>query len=146
MEEQEQLPDDANFDLHEEEETPGHWRVIRDVIVFQFKLAMDGIRDLLLSPVSIGAGIYGLIFSPDDPGKYFNQLLKFGRKTDVWINLFGETHYSEDDRPGDSSDVHIKKLEDLLRAEYEKGGIVKNLKKSTDDIIERLRKEQNRKP
>ena len=60
-----------------------------EVLVFQFKLALDGLRDLLLSPLSLGAAILGLFFGADEPARYFRRVLNFGRRTETWINLFG---------------------------------------------------------
>ena len=137
-----------------QEPVPNRWQVLRDTVAFQFKLLMDGARDVLLSPISIGAAILGLIFSPDNPGIYFNRLMKFGRKTDAWINLFGASHYDPNSETRDSNDIdsndidgkdidskdidskdkarntkknvssdaYVKKLENLLIAEYNKGG------------------------
>jgi len=126
-------------------DAPDRWQLIRDIVGFQFKLAMDGIRDLVLSPISIIAGVIGLIASPDNPGKYFNRLLKFGRKSDVWINLFGASHhyYREGDQDSEapSSDAYIRKLEEMLVAEYQRGGVVKNLKDRTDKLINQIRKD-----
>jgi hypothetical protein len=64
-------------------------QLIWDVTLFQFKLAADGLRDLLLSPVSIVAGIMGLLAGGEDPHRYFRRLLRLGRRSEIWINLFG---------------------------------------------------------
>lgn len=64
-------------------------QLIWDVILFQFKLAFDGLRDVLLSPVSIIAGILGLVAGGDDPHQFFRRLLRLGRRSEAWINLFG---------------------------------------------------------
>lgn len=124
-----------------EETPPNHWQLLRDMVVFQAKLALDGLRDLVLLPISLVAGIAGLLFSPDNPGKYFQRLLEFGRKTDIWINLFGATeHYSgEVDTP--SSDAYVKKLEEMLISEYKRGGVVKNIKDQTDSLVKRIQAE-----
>ena len=147
-----------------QEPVPNRWQVLRDTVAFQFKLLMDGARDVLLSPISIGAAILGLIFSPDNPGIYFNRLMKFGRKTDAWINLFGASHYDPNSETRDRNDIdrndidskdkarntkkdvssnaYVKKLENLLIAEYNKGGLIKDLKEGTDTLLEKLRKDQ----
>lgn len=65
-------------------------RTLTDLAVFQFKLALDGLRDLLLSPVAIVAALAGLIAGGDRPDRYLREVLKFGLKTERWINLFGE--------------------------------------------------------
>jgi hypothetical protein len=64
-------------------------RLIWDVTLFQFKLVADGVLDLLMSPLSIAAGILGLMAGGDDPHQYLRRVLRLGRRTDVWINLFG---------------------------------------------------------
>ncbi len=63
-------------------------QLLWDVLVFQFKLAMDGLRDVLLVPVSIVAAIIGFVV-PGDPARFFLKVLAFGRRTEAWINLFG---------------------------------------------------------
>ena len=66
-----------------------HWALISRLITFQFKLAMDGLRDLLLSPVSIGFVLYGILVQREQPDKYFRRLMRFGRDSDHFITLFG---------------------------------------------------------
>ncbi len=75
-------------------------QLVWDVLVFQFKLAFDGLRDLLLSPLSIVAAVMGLLAGGDDPYQYFRRLLRFGRRSEIWINLFGHRR-----RVGTSDDV-----------------------------------------
>ena len=110
-----------------------HWQLLGDVLALQFKLAIDGVRDLLLSPISIVAAIAGIFTHPENPGVHFERVLKFGHKTDKWINLFGA-------EPESSSDVYVKKVEDFVVNEYNKGGVVKSIKDNTDGLIGRLRK------
>jgi len=64
------------------------WRVL----LFQFKLIADGLRDLILSPVSLIAVLMGLLSGGKQPDIYFKRLMRFGRKSDVWINLFDQHH------------------------------------------------------
>ncbi|MEQ8783475.1 MAG: hypothetical protein RIE06_27750 [Roseibium album] len=76
--------------------------LIWDVIVFQFKLAFDGLRDVLLSPVSIVAGIMGLVAGGDDPHQYFRRVMRLGRRSEAWINLFGAHRHGTSDALVDS--------------------------------------------
>lgn len=123
------------------EPTPNHWQLIRDVAVFQVKLALDGIRDVVLLPVSLGAAIMGLVISPDNPGKYFNRLLELGRQSDVWINLFSASEHYQSDAETPSSDAYVQKLEDMLISEYKRGGVVKDIKDHTDHLVDRIQTE-----
>ncbi|MFT7385132.1 MAG: hypothetical protein ACI90G_002722, partial [Urechidicola sp.] len=53
-----------------------YWRLLRDVVVFQGKLALDGLRDLLLSPLSIILALAGAVLSPTDPHRYLRRLMQ----------------------------------------------------------------------
>ena len=81
-----------------------------DVVVFQFKLAFDGVRDILLVPLSIFSALLGLAAGGDEPDRYFKQLLRFGRRTDAWLNLFGRRSH------GKTSDKLIRPLQDKVFA------------------------------
>jgi hypothetical protein len=65
-------------------------QLIWDVVMFQFKLLCDAVRDVLLSPLSIIAAVLGLLVGGDDPHRYLRRLLRLGRRSDMWINLFGQ--------------------------------------------------------
>lgn len=137
-----------------------HWPLLGRLISFQFKLIMDGLRDLLLSPISIVFVLYGIVFQRQHPEKYFNRLLRFGRKSDGFINLFeehnGPSIVKTDHVPLDprntslseksvnlrskTSDDYVKKLEELILTEYNKGGFITGIKHGTDDLLEKLQK------
>lgn len=116
-----------------------HWQVLSDVLAFQFKLAMDGLRDLLLSPISIIAAIAGLVSSRSDPGRYFYRLLNYGHRTDRWINLFN-TYTSEntDNNSEVSADHFVRRAEQIVLNEYHKGGAVQDIKRRADGVIDKL--------
>lgn len=65
--------------------------LVRRTILFQFRLAADGLRDLLLSPISVIAALLGLL-NPDNPSWAFDRLMAMGRVSDRWINLFEQEH------------------------------------------------------
>ncbi|MCB1644869.1 MAG: hypothetical protein KDI36_05425 [Pseudomonadales bacterium] len=112
----------------------GHWAVLGELIAFQFKLALDGVRDLLLSPVSIIAALAGMLSSSSDPGRHLRKVMSFGRRSDRFINLFGEF----DDSPSHRSDDYLRKIEAILQEEYRKSGVVTDLKNSTDQLFHHL--------
>lgn len=89
--------------------------VLRDVIVFQLKLLVDGLRDLLLSPVSILAAFVDLLVPGDDGGKRFYGVVHFGRRTEQWINLFGMADKHDPEAPPAGIDVLLAELEGLVR-------------------------------
>ncbi len=87
--------------------------LVWDVIVFQFKLAADGLRDLALVPISLVAALAGLLVGGSRPARYFHQVLKFGRRTEYWINLFGYR------RRGATSDDILRPIQDRVFEEAE---------------------------
>ena len=141
-----------------------HWALIGRLITFQFKLAMDGLRDLLLSPVSIGFVLYGILVQREQPDKYFRRLMRFGRDSDHFINLFGEKQETLGPKPdideidkemvlssanvADSrtvtSDDYVKKLESLILSEYKKGGLLTEPNHGTDAILQKLQSKAER--
>ena len=118
---------------------PGRWQLLRDLIAFQFKLTLDALRDLLLSPVSIILVIAGLVTGQKNPGKYFYDLLHLGHKSDKWINLFGLPD-EENENSQISSDQYLGKVEKIVVDQYHKGGIVKSIKDGTDTLMNKLTK------
>ena len=87
--------------------------LLHDVLVFQFKLALDGLRDVFLSPISLLVALLGVLIGRCDPGKYFRRLLELGYTSDRWINLFNA--YSEEDGP--PSDTLVRKAETIVKKE-----------------------------
>ncbi len=102
----------------QDSESRGHRRfaLAYEVLLFQFKLLADGLRDVLLSPLSIGAAILGMLAGGDEPDVYFRRLQRLGRRSETWINLFGRH------RHGPSADQLAAPLKDKLSNEYRRGG------------------------
>lgn len=123
---------------------PDRWTLIRDVVVLQGKLIVDGFRDLILVPVSLGAGVLSLIKSSPGPGNEFYELLRMGRRSERWINLFGaaERVYGPagdaDKLPGYDIDEIVTRVESFIIDEYQSGGVTKQAKNRLDQALELL--------
>jgi hypothetical protein len=65
------------------------WIILRDLLIFQVKLFLDGAKDLVLSPVSLGAAVIDLFIPTDKPGERFYAVMRLGEKFDRWLSLFG---------------------------------------------------------
>jgi len=68
---------------------PAPGQLIRGLVSFQFRLILDGTRDLILSPVSVIATLLDLLGPESRRGQYFEMLCFWGHRSDRWINLFG---------------------------------------------------------
>lgn len=126
-------PDSRNF----------RWRTLRDMLAFQAKLLMDGLRDLVISPVSLVAALIDII-NPSRDG-YFPRVIDWGRKTERWINLFGhyDRHHADDDENRQRSanpknmDEIVSRLEGLVVEQYHKGGMTAAAKRAIDQGLDR---------
>lgn len=100
--------------------TPPHHdarvRLIWEIAVFQCKLLAESIRDLFLSPISIISVIVGLVAGGDQPDVYFRRVQRFGRRSDLWLNVFGHR------QRGPTADEMVRPFEEKLLAQTRPGG------------------------
>jgi len=120
--------------MHEPESTRRR-ELFRDAAIFQLKLMADGFRDLVLVPVSLVAALAGLVRGGDDPGQGFRQVLDLGRRSEQWINLFGQH-----DPPGNGGDTAsldglLARAEGLVRQQAREGGISESTRKAVERVI-----------
>lgn len=112
------------------QKTSVRWNLVRDIAVFQGKLLVDGLRDLVLVPASLIAGIMSLASgSEGKPGTQFYRLLGVGKSSEHWINLFGALRNAPPDleHPEPFPDVDIDeivgKIEGFVIDEQKRGGV-----------------------
>ena len=136
--------------MHEPE--IARWSLIRDMLVFQAKLAMDAIRDLLLSPVSIMCGLIDIFKSNTLSQSYFHRLMRFGQQTDSWLNLFGNHDKGAEQLKFTGSqkaknDVNVdqlfSKVESLLKEQHGKGGLTASAKTTLDRYLDKIVENKN---
>lgn len=138
------------------------WRLARDVAVFQGKLFVDGLKDLVLAPVSLVAALVGLLLHRDRPGGLFYAVLRAGHGFDRWVNLFGasqralppgpETRASLDRADsaspanGEGLDSYVARIEQVLVEQYGRGGLTAKAKDAIDQAIDGLQQRGKRPP
>ena len=131
------------------------WPLIRDVLVFQCKLLVDGFRDLALLPVSLLVGIVSIIGKGkgSPPGREFYDLLHAARRSERWINLFGAAAKREQERTDTAQsastttpdlDALVARVESFLVEEYRKGGITAQTKARMDTALNSLQQARER--
>ena len=69
--------------------------LIRDLVILQLKLWMDGVKDIVLSPLSIGAGVLDILFGPATDGHRLYKVMALGERFDLWLNLYDATGRAE---------------------------------------------------
>lgn len=121
--------------------------LVRDSLVFQGKLLLDGLRDLALVPVSIVATMLDLMSKSEPPAQRFHAVLKFGRRTERWIGLFtaaermpGDLVFAEDDGLDDmlNVDTMVDQIERLIMTEYERDGTSGSAREVVDRTWRRI--------
>lgn len=100
---------------------PTRGRVLRDFALFQLKLLVDGLKDLVLSPLSLGVLVVGLI-SPQWAGPLWRRIFRVGRALDHWIDLFPDPEADASGRSGPTMHSAIGHAEALVAA-LRRGGV-----------------------
>jgi len=115
--------------------------LIRNAVVFQLKLMADGLRDLVLLPVSLVATVIGLLRGGDQPEREFLQVIEIGRESEQWINLFGN-HDCEDDTSAVASiDALFTKVETTLKQQYKAAGTSESAQAEIDEALQAAHEE-----
>ncbi len=123
------------------------WDLIKDMLVFQAKLAIDAIRDLFLSPVSIICGLADIFIGNSLSKSYFHKLMNIGHQTDSWLNLFGNHNKSGNNltvrnKQKTTVDMNVEQLfshvESLLKEQHSKGGLTASTKASIDRYLNKI--------
>ena len=113
------------------------WSFVGELAVFQIKLIIDGFKDVVLGPLSLLAGIFDLARgTPRDAG-LFRRVLRLGAEFDRWVGLFdGADGADGDGTPDDPAlDEQLRRLEHLLVAQRERGGLSADAQKAVDLAI-----------
>jgi hypothetical protein len=135
-------------------EAPGdhadRWTLIRDLFVFQAKLIVDGLRDLLLVPASLVAGIWSLVAGENGrPGPQFYKLVSLGKESELWIDLFKayenapEEVRREHEFAVKNMDELVDKFELFVVDEYERGGVTAQAKERIDKALDAIQRSRN---
>lgn len=130
-------------------DTVDRWTLVRDIGVLQVKLIVDGLRDLLLVPASLIAGLMSLLSNDlARPGPYFYQLLDLGKQSERWINLFGALQNAPADLrqvepfPKADMDELVGRLETFMIDEHKRGGITAQAKNRFDTALNAFRQKR----
>ena len=132
-------------------ETPGdypdRWTLIRDLFVFQAKLLVDGLRDLLLVPAALVAGIWSLVSSDNGrPGPQFYRLISLGKESETWIDLFKAYENApqelrrEHEFAVKNLDELVGRFESFVIEEYERGGVTAQAKERIDKALDAIQR------
>lgn len=126
--------------------------LVRDIAALQVKLLVDGFRDLLLVPASLIVGLVSLLKGGSDVGSEFYDLLRLGRRSERWINLFGAVDRLAAESAGDDGlqagggasggediDTLVERVEAFVVEEYRHGRVSGQARERLERAVGRLR-------
>ena len=135
---------DANSSADAIRPSPDRATLLRDIVVLQFKLIVDGLRDFILVPISLATGLVSLLRTGDRPGTEFYDLLRYGRHTDRAINLFGAAdrvhERSDEEAPMPDIDDLVSRVENFVIEEYRRGEVTAQARQRFDALRDALRR------
>lgn len=101
--------------------------VLRDLVIFQLKLFMDGVADFIIAQVALLAVLSDLLFPTDRKGKRFYWVMARAERFDRWLSLYGAADRADSEEDGlfgasqAGSDTLLGKLEALVMGRWEVG-------------------------
>lgn len=133
------------------QDASARWSLARDIAVFQAKLLVDGLRDLVMVPASLVAGMISLFSGSDgQPGTHFYRLLGVGKQSERWINLFGALRNAPPDLelpapfPDADLDDIVGKLEAFVVDDQRRGGMTAQARERVEKALSALQKRNRR--
>lgn len=88
-------------------DAPSRPKVIRDMLIFQAKLWLEGFKDLALMPLSLGAAVIDLVFG----GSTLYSVMKLGDQFERWVHLYAAL---EEEPPEKEPESTLRSLDHLL--------------------------------
>ena len=94
---------------------------IRDFIIFQLKLVIDGFKDGAVFAISFVAFGIDLVFRRHGRRRFFYKTMRVSEKFDLWLNLHGAAERADEDPDGlfgtskAGSDTLLGQVEQLVR-------------------------------
>lgn len=77
---------------------PGQKVVLRDTGIFLLKLWIDGLKDVALTFVALGATTIDVAFGPRKDGYLFYRVMNWGERFDLWLSLYGASEAAQHNR------------------------------------------------
>lgn len=113
------------------------WKFIRDVLVFEAKLAINNLHNFFQIPVTIAVAIFDLVVKGKEEGERFYKLVEFGRTIDDHIDIYSVISDREKKLNANYTiDAVVSRIEQVIVREYEKGGTTASVKAAVDKALD----------
>jgi hypothetical protein len=113
------------------------WKFVRDVLVFESKLALNNLHNFFQIPVTIAVALFDLIVKGKEEGERFYKLLELGRTIDDSIDIYSVIAHREKSLNKDYTvDAVVARIEEVIVREYKKGGSAATVKQAVDKALD----------
>lgn len=99
--------------------------LLRDLAIFELKLFLDGVGDLIISQVAIIAVAADILLPTERRGARFYWVMRKAEKWDRWLSLYGAANQADIEQDGlfgaspAGSDTLLGKLEAYVTGRWE---------------------------
>ena len=101
--------------------------VIRDLAIFQLKLLLDGLADVVIAQVALAAVALDLLFPAERKGQRFYAVMARAERFDHWLSLYGSAEAADVEEDGlfgaslAGADSLLGRLEAIVTGRWEIG-------------------------
>jgi hypothetical protein len=115
------------------------WRFLRDVAVFELKLMINNLHNFVQVPLTFFVALFDLVFKHGAEGSRFYWLVEQGRTIDDHIDVYSIIAHRERGLNRDYTvDAVLKRVEDVIKREYERGGTAATIKNAVDRTLDEM--------
>ncbi|MEJ0040996.1 MAG: hypothetical protein WDM81_01630 [Rhizomicrobium sp.] len=115
------------------------WKFIRDVAVFEMKLALNNLHNFFQIPLTLAVAAFDLVVRGKTEGERFYKMVEMGRTIDDSIDIYSIVAHRERVLNKDFTvDAVIGKVEAVIVREFEKGGTAASMKQAVDRAIDEM--------
>ena len=106
--------------------------------MFQLKIFLDGLKDIVLAPLGLVAGAIGLLGGSTRPGRYLYWVMRLGKRYEDWIGLYGALDRKAKKRSTKGLDGYIERMERALVAQSQQGGLTTQARAALEKALDVL--------
>lgn len=115
------------------------WQFLRDVAVFELKLALNNLHNFIQIPMTLAVALFDLVFKHGKEGSRFYWLVEQGRLIDDHIDIYSIIEHRERGLNKDFTvDAVLARVEGVIKREYEKGGTAATVKNAVDRALDEM--------
>jgi hypothetical protein len=113
------------------------WKFMRDVAVFELKLALNNFHNFFQIPLTLGVALIDVIFKRKTEGERFYKLVEYGRTIDDAIGIYSIIDHRESSMNSDYTvDAVLSRVEGVIKREFDKGGTAASVKAAVDRVLD----------